>query len=131
MAYTITSQCIGCDRCFDVCPTDAIQIIDQYPQIDPERCNDCVGFYSIPYCWSVCPTNAACIPGATTTFTQPVLRTTDYWERWFTTYNRMRSKLHQTKHSEYWEQWFDTYSQKVSHLIQTRILDSATITVSQ
>lgn len=125
MAYTITNQCINCDRCLSICPTSAISYQDNHYSIDPDRCNNCVGYYSVAQCASVCPTNQGCIPGATSVFNQPtLLGSGDYWERWFATYNRMIERLHQAKQAAYWENWFDMYSQKVSTLMQARVLGS-------
>lgn len=124
MTYTITSQCIGCDRCLSICPTDAIQHYQGQYWIDPTACNNCAGFYSVAQCAAVCPTNQGCIPGSSAIFKKPeLLHSGDYWERWFTTYNRMVARLHATKHAQYWEDWFDRYSQLVSRLIQDRKSD--------
>jgi lysophospholipase L1-like esterase len=60
---------------------------------------------------AACPTNNGCIPLETPT---------DYWDKWFTTYNRLMSQLNQEKPAEYWYQWFDSYSQKLSKQIQER-----------
>ncbi|MBE9182293.1 4Fe-4S binding protein [Oculatella sp. LEGE 06141] len=120
MTYSITNQCIECDRCLSACPTGAIQKTDQRYEIDPTRCNNCVGHYAIAQCWSACPTNHGCIPGITTVFNSSIGLTgsQDYWEQWFTTYNRMISRLHGVKHSEYWNDWFDGYAQRISNLLQ-------------
>jgi Fe-S-cluster-containing dehydrogenase component len=127
MTYTITSQCIGCDRCFSACPETAIQKEGTKFWIDPTRCNNCVGHYSVPQCVATCPTNQGCIPGASDVFKQIALANSgDYWERWFNTYDRLITRLHKAKHSAYWEQWFDVYSQKVSTLIQAQAEAGAT-----
>lgn len=118
MTYTITNQCIRCDRCLTICPTGAIKQEKTHYWIDPKLCNNCVGFYSVAQCASVCPTNRGCISGSTTAFSQSVLvDTTGYWEQWFETYNCMVTRLRQTKHVGYWENWFDVYSQKISQLL--------------
>lgn len=123
MAYMITSQCIGCDRCFSVCPTEAIQKTNQHYQINPSRCNNCVGYYGTPQCWAVCPTNTGCIPGDAIALSQLGQVKGDYWDHWFDTYHRLISRLHQANRSEYWEQWFDLYSQKLSDLLQRHSLE--------
>jgi ferredoxin len=129
MTYTITNQCIGCDRCLSACPTGAIQKEETQFWIDSSLCNNCVGFYSVAQCAAACPTNQGCIPGATTVFSQLGLTATgEYWERWFDTYNRLVARLHRTQHSTYWEQWFDVYSQKVATLIQANVEAGSTPT---
>ena len=121
MTYTITNQCIGCDRCLSACPEGAIQKTEINYWIDSSLCNNCVGHYSVAQCAAACPTNQGCIPGASTVFSQTTFTNSgDYWERWFDTYNHLITRLHKAKHSAYWEQWFDVYSQKVSALIQTQ-----------
>ncbi|NET35582.1 MAG: 4Fe-4S ferredoxin [Cyanothece sp. SIO1E1] len=114
MTYTITSQCISCDRCLSICPTHAIQSNGQTYSIDPNHCNSCIGHYSVPQCWSVCPTNEGCI-----TFTDGVTAveltsasesSSDYWESWFTTYDRMVARLKANQQSDYWRHWFDAYA---------------------
>lgn len=122
MSYTITNQCIACDRCLSSCPTSAITREGTHYSIASDLCNNCTGYYSVAQCAAVCPTNQGCIPGATIVFNQPVLISSgDYWERWFDTYNRMVERLRKAKQTAYWEQWFDVYSQRVSTLIQARV----------
>ena len=56
MAYQITSACVSCGSCADVCPAGAIsQGEDQYV-IDAGACLDCGS------CSDTCP-NSAIIPG--------------------------------------------------------------------
>jgi ferredoxin len=121
MTYTITSQCIGCDRCLSVCPTHAIQQQGDHYSINSDLCNNCVGYYSVAQCAATCPTNKGCISGSTIAFSQQgLLDSTDYWERWFSTYNCMMSRLRRSKNAQYWEHWFDAYSHKLSKLLATR-----------
>lgn len=108
MSYMITNQCIGCDRCHIVCPTNAIQYNTDRTWIDSTACNNCVGFYQVPQCAAICPTNQGCIPGIT-----------DYWEHWFKLYSRVLAKLTQPTQTAYWDWWFDAYSQQVSGVMQT------------
>ena len=118
MSHTITNDCIGCDRCLPVCPTNAITKDDWGYAIDPQVCNDCVGFYGVPQCAAICPTNYGCIPGTSMAFRQPLLRQSqDYWEQWFATYNSLISKLHESKRTAYWQRWFDTYAQELSKVL--------------
>lgn len=40
--YTIIQErCSGCARCFEICPRQAIFIIDKVARIDDERCTGC------------------------------------------------------------------------------------------
>ncbi|MGE5656730.1 MAG: 4Fe-4S dicluster domain-containing protein [Actinomycetota bacterium] len=57
MPYTITSNCISCDRCLSQCPTDAIRNEGLHYWIESDACNNCTGVYSVPQCAAVCPTN--------------------------------------------------------------------------
>ena len=47
-----TTKCIGCSHCMQVCPTQAIRIIEGHASIMPERCVDC------GECYRVCPVRA-------------------------------------------------------------------------
>jgi Fe-S-cluster-containing dehydrogenase component len=120
MTYRITSQCIECHRCESICPTGAITQYEQQYQINPERCNDCVGHYSVPQCWAACPTDGGCVPSLATLARSPLAQpfhpsvTDDYWDRWFETYERMVSRLKANPSPRYWHSWFETYSQALS-----------------
>jgi Fe-S-cluster-containing dehydrogenase component len=125
MPYVITSKCIECSRCQSICPTGAITHNGQHYQIDSERCNDCVGHYSVPQCWAACPTYDGCVS------TRPIApqfdvvappRSGDYWDRWFETYNRLVSRLNATQQANYWQQWFDRYSQELSKQLHSHKL---------
>lgn len=112
MAYTITNNCISCDRCNHACPTGAIRVEGTKRWIDPNLCNNCVGYYSVPQCAAVCPTNRACIPvidelGSTT-------NSDEYWEAWSDNHDRLVTRLSTTKPTRYWERWFAAYSLKLS-----------------
>ena len=123
MTYTITSQCISCNRCLSICPTHAIQSDGQAYWIDSNRCNSCVGHYSVPQCWSACPTNEGCVPfktGVTAVeLTSLAENSSDYWESWFATYNRMVTQLKANKESDYWRHWFDSYAEILSKQLKS------------
>jgi ferredoxin len=107
MAYKITSKCISCDLCIDVCPTGAIKTVEGKRWIDPNLCTNCVGsVYTVPQCKAGCPTCDGCVK-----------ESLDYWESWFSTYDKLITKL--TKKEDYWERWFGTYSQKFSERLNT------------
>jgi len=60
MALMITAECINCDVCEPECPKQAISMGEDYYQIDPARCTECVGHFDEPQCQQLCP--VACIP---------------------------------------------------------------------
>jgi ferredoxin len=49
-------KCEGCESCVDVCPTDAITMVDGKAVVDPEECGDCGA------CVDECPTEAITLP---------------------------------------------------------------------
>jgi len=112
MTYMITSQCIQCDLCASSCPTKAITQNNHRYQIHSEACNDCVGYYAVPQCWAICPTNQGCIPAQdTVSKSLNPIGSNDYWEIWFETYNHLVDRLRVSQPSYYWQRWFDLYSQ--------------------
>ncbi|MBD2459897.1 4Fe-4S binding protein [Oscillatoria sp. FACHB-1407] len=113
MTYTITDQCIGCDRCYSACPTHAVQLSATSVWIDATLCNHCIGSYSVPQCVAACPTNRAC-----------VMSPTNYWEQWFDTYNTRIARLDRTRDVAYWNWWFELYSQRLT----TQILSQSSST---
>lgn len=60
MSLIITDDCINCDVCEPECPNEAISMGDEFYQIDPNRCTECVGHFDEPQCALLCP--VACIP---------------------------------------------------------------------
>ncbi len=46
------TKCTGCGICLNVCPVEAISMIDGKAQIDKEKCTNC------GVCASACPINA-------------------------------------------------------------------------
>lgn len=108
MTYTITNECIGCARCQTHCPTGAIQQEGNQFWIDQSRCNNCATSYGVPQCWSVCPTNAGCVPVLSST------TATNYWDSWFARYERRISQLKTAQQPDYWQGWFDAYAQRLA-----------------
>ncbi|MFT5171872.1 MAG: ferredoxin [Gammaproteobacteria bacterium] len=60
MALLITDECINCDVCEPECPNNAISPGEEFYQIDPNLCTECVGHYESSQCVEVCPVD--CIP---------------------------------------------------------------------
>ena len=118
--YTITNDCIGCQRCLSACPTGAIATDGNAFWIETDLCNQCEGSYGIPQCWAVCPTNEGCVPLTVETVTASLNSksetSTDYWEFWSAKYVRMLARLKDSKQPRYWRQWFDAYSQTLRNL---------------
>ncbi|WP_017314877.1 DUF362 domain-containing protein [Mastigocladopsis repens] len=106
MTYKITSKCISCKLCLSACPTGAIKIVDAHHWIDSNLCTNCNGTaYSVPQCVASCPTYDGCVKEGE-----------DYWDSWFTTYDKVLAKL--TKKQDYWDNWYNFYSQKFSLAVQ-------------
>jgi len=61
MALKIIDECICCDACVPVCPTDAIECDDPIYVIDSALCTECVGYFKNPQCVDVCPVDAIVI----------------------------------------------------------------------
>ncbi|HUV94266.1 MAG TPA: YfhL family 4Fe-4S dicluster ferredoxin [Anaerolineae bacterium] len=59
MAFMINDECILCGACESECPNEAISEGDELYVIDPDKCTECVGFYSSQQCYDVCPVEAA------------------------------------------------------------------------
>jgi ferredoxin len=58
MAYMINEECINCGACEPECPNEAITAGDEYYEIDPDKCTECVGHYDESQCVAVCPVEA-------------------------------------------------------------------------
>lgn len=52
MAYKISSSCVSCGACADICPAGAISQGDTQYEIDPNACLDCGS------CADTCPNGA-------------------------------------------------------------------------
>ncbi|WP_017716689.1 4Fe-4S binding protein [Kamptonema formosum] len=117
MTYLITDSCIACGRCQFQCPTSAIRQEGQRYWIEPSLCNNCDGYYSVPQCEAVCPTNGGCVRSSSSFSSSS---SAGYWELWFNTYNRALARLKSAQNTDYWEWWFNTYSQELSKQIQSR-----------
>ena len=50
MALLITDECINCDVCEPECPNQAIYLGAEIYQIDPNKCTECVGHFSLSKC---------------------------------------------------------------------------------
>ncbi|MCI0476272.1 MAG: 4Fe-4S binding protein [Anaerolineales bacterium] len=50
--YVNEARCTGCGACLQVCPSDAIRLVNNCAQIDAVLCNDC------RTCVEVCPSDA-------------------------------------------------------------------------
>ncbi|HET54450.1 MAG TPA: YfhL family 4Fe-4S dicluster ferredoxin [Ignavibacteria bacterium] len=61
MALMITDECINCGACEPECPNDAISEGEEFFEIDPEKCTECVGYYDEPQCKEVCPVDEAIV----------------------------------------------------------------------
>ncbi|MEM6255469.1 MAG: 4Fe-4S ferredoxin [Cyanobacteria bacterium P01_D01_bin.156] len=118
MSYTITNDCIACQRCLTSCPTTAIETDGANFWINVNRCNQCQDSHGVAQCWAVCPTNEGCVPLATgTTAVNAVSELpTDYWNVWFASYSQMVARLKSSQQPLYWQQWFDIYSQALKRL---------------
>ncbi|GAB0173649.1 MAG: 4Fe-4S binding protein [Helicobacter trogontum] len=57
-SLAILNQCIACDACRDVCPTQAIHIGEPIYTIMQQKCILCAGYAENPSCIEVCPVDA-------------------------------------------------------------------------
>ncbi|MFK8066876.1 MAG: YfhL family 4Fe-4S dicluster ferredoxin [Gammaproteobacteria bacterium] len=60
MALLITDECINCDVCEPECPNGAITQGEEFYEINPDLCTECVGHFKTSQCVEVCPVD--CIP---------------------------------------------------------------------
>ncbi len=60
MALMITDECINCDVCEPECPNGAITQGEEFYEINPDLCTECVGHFKTSQCVEVCPVD--CIP---------------------------------------------------------------------
>ncbi len=58
MAVKINEECVSCGSCEPTCPNDAISPGDDFYEVDPAKCTECLGFYQESQCVAVCPTDA-------------------------------------------------------------------------
>jgi ferredoxin len=52
VAVVDKDNCVGCGACVDVCPNEAIKMVDGIAVIDPDACIDCGA------CVDACPNGA-------------------------------------------------------------------------
>ncbi|NLA38645.1 MAG: 4Fe-4S binding protein [Methanomicrobiales archaeon] len=51
-AVVDVEKCTGCETCMDVCPSDAITMVDGKAKVDPDLCVEC------ETCVDECPSEA-------------------------------------------------------------------------
>ncbi len=61
MVYKITPDCICCGSCIGECPVEAISETRETYVIDPNKCNECKGYFVEKQCAAVCGVGA-CVP---------------------------------------------------------------------
>lgn len=61
MATIITDECLKCGVCEAECPNGAISEGEEYYEINPDLCTECVGFHGEEACQEVCPVEC-CVP---------------------------------------------------------------------
>ncbi len=59
MSYSISSPCVNCFACQDVCPSKAIYEARPHFLVDAKKCSQCEGEYADPQCGSICPIEGA------------------------------------------------------------------------
>jgi len=55
MAFKILDTCIVCGKCELHCPTESIDLGDDYFEIDEHTCVECEGYYEESQCRLICP----------------------------------------------------------------------------
>ncbi|ELS00716.1 hypothetical protein Xen7305DRAFT_00004170 [Xenococcus sp. PCC 7305] len=120
MNYNISSQCIACENCVPSCPTGAITKNDYGKfSIDSNLCNGCVGSYAVAQCVASCPTANGCTPSISSLIQSAQTAKANYWDNWYSTHNKLKSRLKAKRETQYWQHWFNTYSQKLDLLLNT------------
>jgi ferredoxin len=61
MPFKITDECINCGACEPECPNMAITAGDEFFEIEPDKCTECVGHFDESQCAAVCPVDC-CVP---------------------------------------------------------------------
>ncbi len=61
MAFKITDECNNCAACEEECPNTAIFEGDDIFEIKTDLCTECVGFFGVPQCEEVCPTDCCVV----------------------------------------------------------------------
>ena len=59
MPYSITSLCVNCHACMQVCPSGAISESKPVFIVDEKKCSHCEGDYADAQCASICPVEGA------------------------------------------------------------------------
>jgi len=59
MSLSITTPCVNCWACVDVCPNDAIIEAQPHFHIEAKHCTECDGNHADPQCASICPIEGA------------------------------------------------------------------------
>lgn len=55
MALKITTDCINCAACEPECPNGAIFEGEEFFEIKPDLCSECIGAFDESQCTAVCP----------------------------------------------------------------------------
>jgi len=55
MALMIIDTCVNCAVCEPECPNGAISEAESIYVIDPDKCTECVGYFTASQCIDVCP----------------------------------------------------------------------------
>lgn len=58
LAYVDSTRCIGCGACVDVCPVQALRLVNGLAEVDSTRCTACEA------CADTCPQHAISMVGA-------------------------------------------------------------------
>lgn len=61
MALQITSACVNCWACVDVCPNNAIFEDAPHFLIDDGKCTECLGDFADAQCAAICPIEMAIV----------------------------------------------------------------------